>query len=215
MTTSAHHLLGLASGRKRNEFWNFSVGIHGFPPPSERKTGNAISPLHPHHTLPFLLEVSKLRPLLIISLFKYQTQQLASSPWLAANQSSDARTRGKRGRESSIHNDSDCEAWPPPQTHTGMGVVGWGWFSGPDSSESSPVRTWVSIELCAFFKALKSTSRLILSLANLEDFPLLKPFQTVCAKTRTAHAHFDGREAHGFQRLSLALHLTPWRKVSQ
>lgn len=189
------------------------MGIHGFPPPSERKTGNAISPLHPHHTLPFLLEVSKLRPLLIISLFKYQTQQLASSPWLAANQSSDARARGKRGRESSIHNDSDCEAWPPPQRHTGMGVVGWGWFSGPDSSESSPVRTWVSTELCAF-EALKSTSPLNLSLANLEDFSHPKPFQIICARRRTAHAHLDGREKHRFQRLTLALHLTPWRKVS-
>lgn len=56
------------------------MGIHGFPAvfptPSERETGNAAAPLHPHHALPFLLEVSELRLLLITSPFKHKSQQL-------------------------------------------------------------------------------------------------------------------------------------------
>jgi hypothetical protein len=120
--TSTHHLLGQASAGKRMSFgispWVSMVFNHHQKEKQEMQS----PPLHPHHTLPFLLEVSELRPRLIISLFKYQTQQLASSPWLAANQSSVCQRERQEGK-SSIHNDPDCEVsfW----AHTGVGAVFW------------------------------------------------------------------------------------------
>ena len=135
--TSTHHLLGQASAGKRMSFgispWVSMVFNHHQKEKQEMQS----PPLHPHHTLPFLLEVSELRPRLIISLFKYQTQQLASSPWLAANQS------------------SVCQRERSPSGRT----LGWGRFSGSDSYRNSPVGTRVSTELCTFQSTLKYISQ--------------------------------------------------------